>query len=63
MHKPKVIVISGLLDKFLQEPNIDIGEFESLISKIVPALRKINCDLPILSLRPDLSCRHRSWKT
>lgn len=29
IHKPRVIVISGLVDQFLQEPNIDIDEFES----------------------------------
>ena len=41
IHKPKVIVISGLVDQFLQEPNIDIDEFESLTIQIVTALHKI----------------------
>jgi hypothetical protein len=41
IHKPKVIVIAGLLDQFLQDPSIEVEEFERLISQIVPALRKI----------------------
>jgi hypothetical protein len=41
IHKPKVIVISGLVDQFPQEPDIDIDEFESLTIQIVTALYKI----------------------
>ena len=41
LHKPKVIVISGLLDQFYQNPYIRITEAERLISQIVTALRKI----------------------
>ena len=41
MHKPKLIVISGILDQFYQDPYINISEAESLISQIVTALHKI----------------------
>ena len=41
LHKPKVIVISGLLDQFYQDPYNRITEAERLISQIVTALRKI----------------------
>ena len=41
LHKPKVIVVSGLLDQFYQDPYIRITEVESLVSQIVTALRKI----------------------
>ncbi|MGA7007066.1 MAG: hypothetical protein WBY28_08330 [Nitrososphaeraceae archaeon] len=51
IHKPKVIVISGLVDQFLQEPNIDIDEFESLTIQIVTALHKIKDVLIILTSR------------
>ena len=51
IHKPKVIVISGLVDQFLQEPNIDIDEFESLTIQIVTALHKIKNILMILTSR------------
>ncbi len=51
LHKPEVIVISGLTDQFLQEPNIDINEFGHLISQIVPALRRIKDVLIILTSR------------
>ncbi len=33
LHKPQVIVISGLTDQFLHEPNIEIDEFGRLISQ------------------------------
>ncbi len=36
-----MIVISGLLDQFYQDPYIRITEAEHLISQIVTALRKI----------------------
>ncbi|MGA9940988.1 MAG: hypothetical protein WBP88_03215 [Nitrososphaeraceae archaeon] len=51
IHKPKVIVISGLVDQFLQEPNIDIDEFESLTIQIVTALHKIKDVVIILTSR------------
>jgi hypothetical protein len=51
LHRPSVIVISGLMDQFLQEPNIDINEFGNLISQIVPALRRIKDVLLIISSR------------
>lgn len=51
IHKPKVIVISGLVDQFLQEPGIDIDEFESLTIQIVTALHKIKDILMILTSR------------
>jgi hypothetical protein len=51
IHKPKVIVISGLVDQFLREPNIDIDEFESLTIQIVTALHKIKDVLIILTSR------------
>ena len=41
LHKPKVIVISGLLDQFYQDPYINIAEATSLVSQIVTSLRKI----------------------
>ena len=41
MHKPKVVVISGLLDQFYQDPYINITETERLVSHIVTALHKI----------------------
>lgn len=51
IHKPKVIVISGLVDQFLQEPNISIDEFESLTIQIVTALHKIKDVLLIFTSR------------
>jgi hypothetical protein len=51
IHRPSVIVISGLLDRFLQETNIHINEFRNLISQIVPALRRIKDVLLIISSR------------
>ena len=41
LHKPKIVVISGLLDQFYQDPYIHAVEAESLVSQIVTALRKI----------------------
>ena len=49
LHRPSVIVISGLMDQFLQETNIHINEFGNLISQIVPALRRIKDVLLIVS--------------
>jgi hypothetical protein len=51
IHKPKVIVISGLVDQFLQEPNIDIDEYEILTIQIITALRKIKDVLIIITSR------------
>ncbi|MGB0004058.1 MAG: hypothetical protein WBP74_05305, partial [Nitrososphaeraceae archaeon] len=41
LHKPKVIVISGLLDQFYQDPYINTAEATSLVSQILTALHKI----------------------
>ena len=41
LHKPKVIVISGLLDQFYQDPYINFGEAESLALQTVTSLHKI----------------------
>jgi uncharacterized protein YueI len=41
LHKSKVVVISGLLDQFYQDPYINIAEIERLVSQIVTALHKI----------------------
>jgi hypothetical protein len=51
LHKPDVIVISGLTDQLSHGLNIDINEFGHLISQIVPALRKIQNVLIILTSR------------
>lgn len=41
LYKPKVIVVSGLLDQFYQDPYISVAEAESLVSQIVTSLHKI----------------------
>jgi len=41
LYKPKVVVISGLLDQFLQDPYLHPAEVESLVSQIVTTLHKI----------------------
>ena len=51
LHKPKVVVISGLLDQFYQDPHINIAEAESLISQIVTALHKIKNVFILLTSR------------
>ncbi len=51
LHKPKVVVISGLLDQFYQDPYIRITEAECLISQIVTALRKIKDVFIIITSR------------
>ena len=51
LHKPKVIVISGLLDQFLSDPYIRTAEAESLVSQIVTALHKIKDVFIILTSR------------
>jgi hypothetical protein len=45
LHKSKIIVISGLLDQFYQDPYIHGADAESLVSQIVTALHKIK-DVP-----------------
>ena len=51
LHKPKVIVISGLLDQFYQDPYINIAEAERLVSQIVTALHKIKNVFIIITSR------------
>jgi hypothetical protein len=51
LHKPKVVVISGLLDQFYQDSYINIAEAESLVSQIVTALHKINDVFIVLTSR------------
>ena len=51
IHKPKVIVVSGLLDQFYQDPYIKTTEVESLTSQIVTALHKIKDVFIILTSR------------
>ena len=51
LHKPKVVVVSGLLDQFYDDPYIRTAEAESLISQIVTALHKIKDVLIILTSR------------
>ena len=51
LYKPKVVVVSGLLDQFYQDPYIHIAEAESLVSQVVTALRKIKNAFIILTSR------------
>lgn len=51
LHKPKVIVVSGLLDQFYQDPYVNITEAQSLVSQIVTALHKIKNVLVVLTSR------------
>ena len=51
LHKPKLIVISGLLDQFYQDPYIRPAEAESLVSQIVTALHKIKDVFIVLTSR------------
>ncbi len=51
LHKPKLIVISGLLDQFYQDPYINISEAESLVSQIVTSLHKIKHVFIVLTSR------------
>jgi uncharacterized protein YueI len=41
IHKAKVVVVTGLLDQFYQDPYIRTAEVESLTSQIVTALHNI----------------------
>jgi Rad51 len=51
LHKPKVIVISGLSDQFYHDPYINIAEAERLVSQIVTALHEIKDVFIILTSR------------
>jgi hypothetical protein len=51
LYKPKVVVISGLLDQFYQDPYIHTAEAEHLVSQIVTALDKIKDAFIILTSR------------
>jgi hypothetical protein len=51
LHKPKVIVVSGLLDQFSQDPYVNTNEAERLLSQIVTALRKIEDVFVIVTSR------------
>ena len=51
LHKPKLIVISGLLDQFYQDPYIHTAEAESLVSQIVTSLHKIKDVFIVLTSR------------
>jgi hypothetical protein len=51
LHKPKVVVISGLLDQFLQDPYINISEAERFVSQIVTVLHKVKDVFIILTSR------------
>jgi len=51
LHKPKVIVISGLLDQSFQDPYINISEAERLVSQIVTSLHNIKDALIVLTSR------------
>ncbi len=51
LYKPKVIVVSGLLDQFYQDPYIRTAEPESLVLQIVTALHKIKDVFIILTSR------------
>ena len=51
LHKPRLIVISGLLDQFYNDPYIRTAEAESLISQIVTALHKIKDVFIVLTSR------------
>jgi hypothetical protein len=51
LHKPKLVVISGLLDQFFQDPYVNNAEAKSLVSQIVTALHKIKDVLIVLTSR------------
>ena len=51
LHKPKLVVVSGLLDQFYNDPYIRTVEAESLVSQIVTALHKIKDVFIILTSR------------
>jgi hypothetical protein len=51
LHKPKLVVITGLLDQFFQDPYVNVAEAQSLVSQIVTALQKIKDVFIILTSR------------
>ena len=51
IHRSKIIVITGLLDQFYQDPYIRSTEAESLVSQIVTALHKIKNVFIVLTSR------------
>ncbi len=51
IHRSKMIVVTGLLDQFYQDPYVNIAEAERLVSQIVTALQKINDVFIILTSR------------
>ncbi len=51
LHKPNLIVITGWLDQFCQDPYIRTAEAESLVSQIVTALHKIKNVFIVLTSR------------
>ena len=51
LHKPKLIVVSGLLYQFYQDPYIRPTEAESLVSQIVTSLHKIKDKFIVLNSR------------
>ena len=51
LHKPKVVVITGLLDQFFQDPYVNVAEAQSLVLQIVTSLHKIKNVFIILTSR------------
>jgi hypothetical protein len=51
LHKPKLIVVSGLLDQFYQDPYVNTAEAERLVSQIVTSLHKIKDVFIVLTSR------------
>ena len=51
LHKPKVVLISGLFDQFYQDPYLRTSDVESLVSQIVTVLNIIKDVLIILTSR------------
>jgi hypothetical protein len=51
LHRPKIVVVSGLLDQFYQDPYIRTAEAESLISQIVTSLHNIKDVFVVLTSR------------
>ncbi len=51
IHRSKVILITGLLHQFYQDPYINIAEAERLVSQIVTALHKIKEVIIVLTSR------------
>lgn len=51
LYKPKVVVISGLLDQFYQDPYVNTAEAAGLVSQIVTSLHKIKDVFIVLTSR------------